>query len=96
MAFNFPASPVINDLYTFQNKTWKWNGTGWILNTILPTGPVGATGPSGPTGPAGSSVTIKDSRGSTWGTPITRTDSPVDISLKRDPKEMTVFLKISL
>ena len=29
------------------------------------------------------SVTIKDSRGSTWGTPITRTDSPVNISLKR-------------
>jgi hypothetical protein len=33
MAFNFPSSPNLNDTYTFQGKTWKWNGSGWALVT---------------------------------------------------------------
>lgn len=26
---NFPASPALNDTYTFNNNTWLWNGGGW-------------------------------------------------------------------
>jgi len=27
---NFPVSPDINDEYTFNSKTWMWNGSGWV------------------------------------------------------------------
>lgn len=30
---NFPSSPTLNQEYTFQDKTWFWNGTGWQLKT---------------------------------------------------------------
>ena len=45
---NFPVNPTLNQLYTFENKTWIWNGQGWRLN---PTGainniPIGNTVPS--------------------------------------------------
>jgi hypothetical protein len=28
---NFPTSPSLNDTYSFNNKTWVWNGLGWQL-----------------------------------------------------------------
>jgi len=28
-AIDFPASPSINDEYSFEGRTWRWNGTGW-------------------------------------------------------------------
>jgi hypothetical protein len=31
--FSFPTSPSLNQTYTFQGKTWKYNGTGWALVT---------------------------------------------------------------
>ncbi len=49
MPIDFPASPTLNQTYTFGNYTWKWNGLGWenITSTF---------GPTGPQGPAGSSA----------------------------------------
>jgi len=29
MAINFPASPTTNQTYTFNGRTWTWNGVGW-------------------------------------------------------------------
>jgi hypothetical protein len=29
MPLNFPSSPSVNDTYTFNNKTWIWDGTKW-------------------------------------------------------------------
>lgn len=29
-ALDFPSSPVVNQIYTANNKTYKWNGTSWI------------------------------------------------------------------
>jgi len=29
MAINFPASPSANQTYTFNGRTWTWNGVGW-------------------------------------------------------------------
>jgi len=29
MAINFPASPTLNQTYTFNGRTWTWNGVGW-------------------------------------------------------------------
>jgi hypothetical protein len=28
---NFPTSPSLNDTYSFNGKTWVWNGQGWQL-----------------------------------------------------------------
>ena len=28
-ALNFPASPSVDDLYTANGSTWKWDGTSW-------------------------------------------------------------------
>lgn len=36
MAINFPASPDPNQTYTFEGRTWKWNGVGWqIFNSSI-------------------------------------------------------------
>ena len=62
MPLDFPTSPVLNELYTFGGKTWKWDGAGWVsynVGLISTTGATGATGPTGangvdgPTGPQG-------------------------------------------
>lgn len=31
---NFPASPSVNDEYTFGGRTWKWTGVAWRQITI--------------------------------------------------------------
>lgn len=58
MPLDFPTSPVLNQLYTFGGKTWKWDGAGWISYNVGLVGPTGAIGPIGPTGPTGTSVII--------------------------------------
>lgn len=30
-ALNFPASPSVDDLYTANGRTWKWDGTSWNI-----------------------------------------------------------------
>lgn len=50
-AIDFPAAPAVNDEYTFEGRTWLWNGTGWEVKAFV--APLGATGPSGPTGATG-------------------------------------------
>lgn len=56
-AIDFPASPSVNDEYSFEGRTWLWNGTGWEVKAFVApqgaTGPTGPTGASGATGPAG-------------------------------------------
>lgn len=32
MPLDFPASPAVNDTYTLDFRTWKWNGSGWELS----------------------------------------------------------------
>lgn len=35
MAVDFPTSPAVNDTYTFNGYTWKWNGTVWNMVSSL-------------------------------------------------------------
>ena len=37
MPINFPTTPTLAQSYTFGNKTWSWNGTGWVLSGPAPT-----------------------------------------------------------
>lgn len=30
MTIQFPINPQNNEEYTFNNKTWRWNGSSWI------------------------------------------------------------------
>ena len=63
-AFNFPNSPSVNDTYTANGVSFKWNGEIWqrisastgAQGATGPTGAQGATGSTGPTGPSGSAT----------------------------------------
>lgn len=35
MAINFPNIPIINQLYTYDGKTWQWNGAYWEVYSAL-------------------------------------------------------------
>lgn len=47
---NFPSSPSVNDTYTFDNKTWQYNGIGWILLANVVTGAVTSVSVNGTSG----------------------------------------------
>lgn len=32
-SINFPTSPALNDEYSFEGKTWIYNGTAWVLKS---------------------------------------------------------------
>jgi len=38
MAIDFPASPSTSDTHTHNGLTWKYDGTSWILQTIIQSG----------------------------------------------------------
>lgn len=52
MAIDFPNDPEVDQTYTNGLRTWKWNGSTWVNQSIV-TGATGPTGPAGPTGPEG-------------------------------------------
>lgn len=33
MPINFPTSPALNEIYSFGEKSWKFNGNAWITVT---------------------------------------------------------------
>lgn len=33
-AIDFPNSPAVNDLFTVDNRTWKWNGSTWDMMSV--------------------------------------------------------------
>ena len=36
MAYSFPPNPTLNETYTSNGRTWKWNGVTWQA-TVVPT-----------------------------------------------------------
>ena len=52
-AFNFPNSPSVNDTYTANGVSFKWNGEIW-QRISASTGAQGSTGPTGAQGSTGS------------------------------------------
>jgi len=58
MPIDFPASPSLNQSYSYGVRTWVWTGYAWQQTSTTfgptgPTGPQGIQGPTGPTGPQG-------------------------------------------
>lgn len=60
---NFPNSPSINDVFTANGRSWKWDGSFWLAIPLA--GPTGVTGPTGATGATGAGVTGATGAGST-------------------------------
>lgn len=57
MSLNFPASPELNQAYTYEGRTWRWNGTAWKIDVNLAgTGYTGSRGDTGYVGSEGEST----------------------------------------
>jgi hypothetical protein len=52
MPINFPNSPSLNQVYTFNGRSWEWTGVAWKSVTAA-YGPTGRTGATGATGSQG-------------------------------------------
>jgi hypothetical protein len=69
MAIDFPDTPAVDDVYTVDDRSWKWNGVYW--EAVATTGPTGPTGPDGsflvsdtaPTGPVEGDVWYNSTTG---------------------------------
>lgn len=46
-ALNFPSAPTLNQVYTANGVSYKWDGVSWINNTSGPSGYTGSQGPMG-------------------------------------------------
>jgi hypothetical protein len=64
-AINFPDSPTVNDLFTVNDRTWKWSGSAWNTVEELVIGPTGPTGPTGASGADGADSTVTGPTGDT-------------------------------
>ena len=62
MALDFPSNPALDDTYTFEGYTWKWDGYGWRGQTTsvitIPT-PTGVGGINGAVDPLSYNQTTK-------------------------------------
>jgi hypothetical protein len=69
MPIDFPNSPTLNELFTVNDQTWRWDGSVWRINEAQgiqgPTGPTGPLGPTGPTGSTGPTSTVPGPTGPT-------------------------------
>jgi len=60
MALDFPTSPALNEIYSYEGRSWQWNGTAWDVYSTVSGSVVtqlnGLTG--GVTLAAGSNITL--------------------------------------
>lgn len=80
--WNFPSSPTVGQIYTFEDKSWKWDGVAWTLQSMSDTVVTyvedsleemnqmlpyeGATPPTGTLKPGQMWLNITDGRKYTW------------------------------
>ena len=76
MALDFPTSPALNEIYTYEGRSWQWNGTAWdVYSTVsgnvvtklngLTGGVTLAAGSNITLTPVGNTITIAASDGAT-------------------------------
>lgn len=34
MSLTFPDSPVLNEIYSYGDRSWTWDGTSWNINIL--------------------------------------------------------------
>lgn len=98
MPLNFPLNPLLDTQYTYEDRTWVWNGRFWkaISTTIGYTGSQGAgftgsTGFTGSRGAAGTSVTIVGSVASSPDLPSPYSGNLGDGYIARDTGNLWVW-----
>lgn len=100
MAIDFPNSPTLNQEFTVDTKTWKWDGTVWNLVAAGLPGPIGPAGTNGTNGTNGvdggwsTSQTLRSVTGST-DTP-TSTDNGKLVTIDTTSGAVTVTINSSL
>lgn len=75
-ALDFPSSPTLNQTYTANGGTWRWDGTTWVSANILPVAS-GGTGTTTSTGTG--SVVLNDN--ATFINTTTFADGPSSITV---------------
>jgi collagen type VII alpha len=98
MPLNFPLSPPLDTQYTFEDRTWVWNGRFWkaMSTTVGYTGSAGAgftgsVGFTGSRGPAGTSVAIVGSVASSPDLPSPYGGNAGDGYIARDTGNLWVW-----
>jgi len=90
MTINFPNSPILNEQYTYDNKTWEWNGTYWevysALTSYITSAYTVGDGISDISGVTGGNITLKSFSGVNitivdGGDKLTFSGSPQPVSL---------------
>lgn len=54
MSIDYPSNPLLNQVYTFNGRSWLWDGYAWSLTSVGVIGATGSTGVPGATGIQGS------------------------------------------
>lgn len=76
MPLNFPATPIIDQVYTYGERSWKYNGRAWIASGQI----IGYTGSRGYTGSIGT-VGYTGSTGASGNIGYVGSSGPVFINL---------------
>lgn len=76
MPLNFPATPQFDDVYTYGERSWKYNGRAWIATGQI----IGYTGSRGFTG-SGGALGFTGSEGQTGNIGFTGSSGPTFVNL---------------
>jgi hypothetical protein len=87
MPINFPNSPSLNEVYTFNGRSWEWTGVAWKSVTAA----YGPTGPTGATGSTGAQSTVTGPTGFTGATGATGNTGPIPTS---DDDQLIIAIQV--
>jgi len=91
-ALNFPNNPSLNQIYTANDTTWKWNGSSWIRANTGTQGVQGIPGDSfWRTGPTGISTSSNVGIGTTTSSSLYTLDVSGDVKVGIDTSKGVIL-----